>query len=216
MKRFASATICLGLITSVASAQAPESNKYAVCNAIQVTSTTTKVKVPQRATAYCETGNEGGGVQKHCDVTLAPTAADFILDPEVEQYTCAGITGQNACAFIRPGPLVFLSDRSATRSFFTDSERAGLTQIVGQARQEKTYQQTILMPQNFTISAGRQFVIKRLRSADSVRLECTTTAQESIVAAISRPGQNIADRIKFIRIENAEPYDLFVYDVAPR
>jgi hypothetical protein len=209
MRHTISAFIILPILCTSALAQdARSSEKFATCTVVQVTSTIIRTKVPIKAFAGCDTG--GGGL-KSCVATVTATQPNYALDLSDEQYFCTPLNGDNPCAFVRPGPLISLSDRQAQRGFTTNSDRVTMTQTIGQQSVEKTYQETEIQ-KNMTIFVGRQFTVKRLKTADSVRLECRTTAGEDIIAPISGP-TDIGDHLKFIRTDVGEPYDLYTYEV---
>lgn len=214
MKRFPLGLTMMACLSSMAVADPAPSRPgetYATCKVWETTVSYTKTKVPQLASAYCETGNEGGGVRKSCTVDVGPQGTGLVLDKDVAQFTCNRITGDRPCDFVAPGPLVFVSDRLARRTFSTDSERVGLTQYVGQIQLEPNYDQHVVQ-NSFQVRAGRRFTVMRLRSATAVTLDCRTSANEQILAPISAPGQDINDRIKFVKIQPAEPYDFFVFE----
>jgi hypothetical protein len=189
-------------------------DRFAICNVRQQVIEITKVKVAAQASASCDTG--GGGV-KSCQVSVGTTANDYVLDNSDVRNACYKLPdgGDNPCAFVQYGPVVFASESSATQLFITNSGRVTVQLNIGQFKREKTLKSDTITQPDFKLIVGKQFTVRRTNVANStVSLDCQKADGESFTNFI--PGNdNSGGKIKQISVENGGAFDLYVFQVLP-
>ena len=147
-----------------------ESRKFADCDFIQTAEFLKTTPVPFEATAGCETG---GGGTKSCLAGVYPTQPNFRIDPtqsKAPPIGCRKIEGDNPCAFVQAGPVIFNADGTASRTFTTDSDRVLVWATLSQISVEKSYSDK--PAEHLTLYRGNQFSVAVEKTASSARFKC--------------------------------------------
>jgi hypothetical protein len=219
--------ICLGIafvvfaFSGAAWAQAADpsndktgSDRFATCDIRQVITKITRTKVPAQASASCDTG--GGGI-KSCQVSAGATANNYVLDNGDIRNACYKLPdgGDNPCAFVQYGPVVFASDKSAAQSFTTNSGRVTVQLNIGQFEVSQTIESDTVTQADLHLVIGKQFIVKRTNVVNStVSLECTKANGEQFINLV--PGNdNSGGKIKQVSVEGGGAFDLYVFQVSP-
>jgi hypothetical protein len=172
-----------------------DSKKFAQCTAIETVRSTVTTPVSGQAVAGCETG--GGGV-KSCTVGVGPNQADYVLDTTIDRngaWICTKLAGDNPCAFVQAGPIIFNSETSASRTFTTNSDRVLVAQAIPQLKVTATYSDNPQTPK--TLYTDTKFSLAIRKSTYSSRLECTLTTGDQLIYPII-DGKDLSDKIKFV------------------
>ena len=197
--------------TSASTLEASSPEQFAICDVRQVITKETLVKVPAQASGGCDTG---GGGEKSCQVNVGATASNYILDRGDTRNACFKLPdgGDNPCAFVRYGPVVFSSNTAASQTMSTDSGRVSVQLIVGQFQVNTVADESVIQS-NLRLVVGRQFVIKRTKASNStVSLECKKPNGEQFINLI--PGaDHSGGKIKQVSVENGGAFDLYVLQV---
>jgi hypothetical protein len=218
--KFGIAFIC-ATCWSAASAQTADrlvdqtgAGTFATCDVRQVITKTVKTKVAAQASGSCDTG--GGGV-KSCQASVGATAPNYTLDSNDTHNACYKLPdgGDNPCAFVQYGPVIFASERSASQIFTTNSGRVTVQLNVGQFETVQVLDSDTVVQSNLQLITGRQFVVKRTKVANStVSLECKKPNGDQFINLI--PGDdNSGGRIKQVSVENGGAFDLYILQVVP-
>lgn len=180
---------------------------FATCNVWQVTTKTIREKVPATAAASCDTG--GGGV-KGCNVSVGATQPGYTLDNNDTKNACYRLDGDNPCAFVQYGPVIFNSETQASQSFTTNSDRVTLQLSVGQFKKTDVVDSEKIIQPNLRLIVGETLVVKRLKAAASVRLECKKKSGGSFINEVPGP-DNSGGRVKLLQVQTGVAYDLYVF-----
>jgi hypothetical protein len=190
--------------------EALASKKFAQCVTIETTRTVTTSPVPGQAVGGCGTG--GGGL-KSCTADVGPSRDDYVLDttfPNNSAYLCQKLDGDNPCAFVQVQPIIFTSEKSAYRTFTTNSDRVFLTQAIPQLKVTAVYNDEPQTPRTFY--TGTKVSIAIRKSSFSARLECTLTTGDQSIYPISN--KDLSDKIKFVKEDNSDPVlNIFTYQI---
>lgn len=189
-----------------------DSKKFAQCTAIETVRSAVTTPVSGQAVAGCETG---GGGDKHCTVGVGPTQPDYILDTTTDRngaWICTKLAGDNPCAFVQAGPIIFNSDTSASRTFTTNSDRVLVAQAIPQLKVTATYSDSPQAPR--TLYTDTKFSLAIRKSTYSSRFECTLTTGDQLIYPIV-DGKDLSDKIKFVS-ENTDDavLKILTYQVA--
>ncbi len=217
MRRIVISALAISVSGPVALAQpSPEweklaARKYAECVVIETMVSTVTTPVGGQASAGCDTG--GGGV-KSCSVTVGPTRPDYFLDTTIDVNTpwvCVKLNGDNPCAFVRATPILFSSDKQATRTFTTDSDRVALSHSIPRVKRESSY--TFVPQPPRTLYANTSFSVAIKKSASSARFECTLSAGDQEIFPVLDK-KDLSPDIKFVSKTEADPvFDIIKYKV---
>jgi hypothetical protein len=209
--RLRTAAIASALLAFSVTSQA-EAQSFARCDVWQVTTKVVREKVGATASAGCDTG--GGGI-KSCSVNVNASQPNFVLDRNDTRNACSRLDGDNPCAFVQYSPIVFPTDTQANQSFTTNSDRVTVQLIIGQFKVSEVIDSEKITQPGLNLKAGDQFVVKRLRTAQNVRLECKKSDGGSFINQV--PGDdNSGGHIKLVRIEPGGPYDYYVFVVSKK
>lgn len=210
-------TLILLTVSGVAHAQSNDPferlapKKFAECVVVETNRSTTTTPVQGEAVAGCETG--GGGV-KHCSVGVAPNQPDYILNTAIDRngpYSCVKLDGDNPCAFVQPSPIIFNSERSATRTFTTNSDRVLVIQSIPQLKLEQKFEDFPQKPR--WLYTETKFSIAIKKSMFSARLECTLTTGDQVIYPVVE-GKDLSDKIKFVSKNASDPaLEIYTYQV---
>jgi len=216
MKTFLCALAAL-TVSSVAYGETPDpwqrlaAKKFAECVAVETSRSTTTTPVAGEAMGECDTG--GGGV-KSCTLGVGATQPDYVLDTTINKtgpYYCQRLDGDNPCAFVQPGPIVFTSERSASRSFTTNSDRVALVQTIPQLKLQATFQDFPQPPR--TLYTDAKFSVAIKKTMFSARLECTLQTGDQVIYPIDG-NKDLSDKIKFVSENTDDPaLNIFTYQV---
>jgi hypothetical protein len=187
---------------------------FAKCNVRQVIMKVTKEKVVAEASGSCDTG--GGGV-KSCQASVGATTPNYVLDSGDTKNACYKLPdgGDNPCAFVQYGPVIFSSQTAASQIFTTNSGRVTVQLNIGQFAVTQTVDSDTLVQSNLVLVPGRQFTVKRTNASNStVSLECQKSNGDQFINLV--PGNDSSGgKIKQISVENAGAFDLYTMQVLP-
>jgi hypothetical protein len=207
--------VLLAACADGASAQSQPGTVKAIgtCVVIQTNATSVETPLALRAVGSCETAE--GGTQ-NCTAEVVPTGADIILDVTDTDGVpgCLRLAGDDPCAGVQNGPVIFQSPRHATQSFSAASNRVRMTTMV---RQKRVQQITADLPPSARIplNAGRLFDVLRNRSSVAARLECAMADGDQRVFPIVGEA-DISPNIRFVAKNSSEPaFDILTYRVTP-
>jgi hypothetical protein len=207
----------LGVMADHAAAQqpaAPDAGKQiGTCVVILTDVTTTETPTGLQAYGSCTTA---AGGERSCTATVVPTGPDVILDVTNTDSlaSCLPADGDDPCAQIQSGPVMFQSDRQATQTYSAYVGRARMTVAV---RQKQLKQQWHDRPptERFPLVAGRLFDVLKYRSAAAARLQCTMTDGDQRIFPIVGDA-DLSPQIRFVSKNSGEPaYEVLTYRVAP-
>jgi hypothetical protein len=124
------------------------------------------------------------------------------------------LTGEDQCAYVQNGPLIFQSQRRATQSFTAGSARVRMTTTIRQKRLQQTA--TDLPPSaRFPLNAGRWFDVLRNRSSAAARLECSMVDGDQMIFPIVGEA-DLSPNLRFVSKNSSEPtFDVLTYRVMP-
>jgi hypothetical protein len=214
--RYGIAALAIACSTSAWSQTADQSaaSFFAKCNVRQVIMKETRDKVAAQASGSCDTG--GGGV-KSCQAAVSATQGGYVLDSSDTRNACYKLPdgGDNPCAFVQYGPVIFQSDTTASQIFTTNSGRVTVQLNVGQFAVIQTVDSDTIVQSNLVLVPGRQFTVKRTNAANStVSLECQKSNGDQFINLV--PGNdNSGGKIKQVGVENAGAFDLYTMQVVP-
>jgi hypothetical protein len=196
-----------------ASAQSQPGTVIGTCVVIQTNATSVETPLALRAVGSCETAT--GGTQ-NCTAEIVPTGADIILDVTDTDGVpgCLRLAGDDPCAVVQNGPVIFQSPRHATQSFSAASDRVRMTTMI---RQKRVQQITADLPPStrFPLHAGRLFDVLRNRSSVAVRLECAMADGDQRIFPIVGEA-DLSPNISFVAKNSSEPaFDILSYRVTP-
>ena len=181
--------------------------KYAECVVIETMVTSVTTPVGGQASAGCDTG--GGGV-KSCPVNVVPTQPDYVLDTSMDPNTpwvCVKLDGDNPCAFVQATPILFSSERQASRIFTTNSDRVALSQSIRQLRKESSYKNEPQPPRN--LYRETEFTVAIRKVANSARFECTlSNGNQEIFPVLEK--QNLSKDITWVSKVETDPVFNFI------
>jgi hypothetical protein len=199
---------------TVDTASAIRPDRFATCDVRQVITKIVKTKVATTANGSCDTG---GGGEKNCQVNVGATANNYVLDRGDVREVCYKLPdgGDNPCAFVRNGGVVFGSEKSASEIFSTNSGRVTMQLIIGQFDVSQVLDSDNVIQSNLQLFTGKQFGVKRTKLANStVSLECKKPNGDQFVNLI--PGNdNSGGKIKQVSVENGGAFDLYIMEVVP-
>ena len=94
------------------------------CAVVQTVATRTEMPIELRAGGSCETATSGA---RMCTVEVQPTGQDIVLDANDRDAVpqCMGMSGQDPCAYVRNGPLIFQVDDASDTIVPVRYRRAG-------------------------------------------------------------------------------------------
>jgi hypothetical protein len=182
------------------------------CAVVQTSASVIETPIGLRASGSCETALGGTGV---CTAEIVPTSPDNILDgsDNLGEAQCLRLAGDDPCAFVQNGPVIFQSDRHATQTFSAGSHRVRMTAIIRQKKVEQTAADLPPGP-SFPLHPGRLFDVIRNKSSISARLECAMANGDQRIFPIvgdANPSPNIV----FVSKNSADPtFDILTYRVA--
>jgi len=200
--------------THAQSRPAPDAIKaIGTCVAIQTNVTTVESHFDLRAEGSCEAPQ---GDTRTCTAEIVATGPDIILDVNDDGGVpqCLVLTGEDPCAFIENGPLIFQSQTRATQSFNAGSDRVRMTTLIRQKRVQQTA--TDLPPgARFPLNAGQLFDVVRNRSSAAARLECTMADGDQMIFPIVGDA-DLSPNLRFVSKNSSEPaFDILTYRVMP-
>ena len=120
----------LGALADGASAQQPAppdgAKQIGTCVVVLTDVSTTETPTGLQAYGTCTTA-EGG--DRSCTATIVPTGPDVILDVSSTDSlaSCLPADGDDPCAQIQSGPIIFQSERQATQTYSAYVGRARMT-----------------------------------------------------------------------------------------
>lgn len=184
------------------------------CAVVQTVATRTEMPIELRAGGSCETATSGA---RMCTVEVQPTGQDIVLDANDRDAVpqCMGMSGQDPCAYVRNGPLIFQSMTRATQSFRLDTEEQVRMTVV--VRQKRVQQSTADLPPGvkFPLIVGDLFDVRRDRAAIDARLQCTMVDGDDRIFPLvgeADPSSNI----RFVSKNSSEPtFDIWTFRVTP-
>jgi len=185
------------------------------CVAIQTTVTTSETPLGLRAEGSCESPR---GQTQSCIIDVVPTAADTVLDvtDNTAVPQCLALAGNDPCANVQNGPLIFQSQRHATQMFTVGfgSDPLRMTTMVRQKRVQQTIADSPPSAR-FPLNAGRLFDVLRNRSSAATRLECSMTDGDQRIFPIVGE-MDLSPNLRFVSKNSAEPtFDILTYRVVP-
>ena len=184
------------------------------CVAIQTNVTTVETPIGLQAEGSCEASAD----ERHlsCTVEIVPTGPGIILD--VNDNTgvprCDRLSGDDPCASMQNGPLIFQSDRRATQSFSAYTDRVRVTTRVRQLKVQQTF---VDLPPSarFPLVGGRLFDVLRNHSSASARLECSMADGDQRIYPIVGEA-DLSPNIRFVSKNSSEPsFDILTYRPTP-
>jgi hypothetical protein len=208
----------LGSLAAEASAQtkpaAEAPQPIGTCVLIQTDLTTNQLPTGLQAYGSCTT-SEGG--ERSCTAEVVPTAADMILDvTDTDNLaSCQKVEGDDPCAQIQSGPVIFQSDRHATQTYGAYVGRARMTVTV---RQKRVEQQWHDRPpgEPFPLVPGRMFDVLKYRSAAAARLQCKMNDGDQRIFPLAG-NTDLSPQIRFVSKNSTEPaFEVFTYRVTPQ
>jgi len=207
--------VLLAACAEWASAQSQRGTVKAIgtCVVIQTNATSVETPLGLRAAGSCETAE--GGTQ-NCTAEIVPTGADIILDVTDTDSVpgCLRLAGDDPCAVVQNGPVIFQSLRHATQSFSAASNRVRMTTLI---RQKRVQQITADLPPSVPIplNSGRLFDVLRNRSSVAARLECAMADGDQRIFPIVGEA-NLSPNIRFVAKNSSDPaFDILTYRVTP-
>ncbi len=207
----------LGALAEDAPAQQPASPDGAkpigTCVVILTDLTTTEIPTGLQAYGTCTTAQGG---TRSCTAEIVPTGPDVVLDVTNTDSlaSCLSADGDDPCAQIQSGPIIFQSERHATQTYSAYVGRARMTVAI---RQKRLQQQWHDRPptERFPLIAGRMFDVLKYRSAAAARLQCTMTDGDQRIFPIVG-NADLSPQIRFVSKNSAEPaYEVLTYRVTP-
>ena len=214
--RFAAIAL-LGSLANEAPAQtkpAPEMPQpIGTCVVIQTDLATTQLPTGLQAYGSCTTSDGG---ERTCTAEIIPNGADMILDvTDTDNLaSCQKVDGDDPCAQIQSGPVIFQSDRHATQTYGAYVGRARMTVTV---RQKRVEQQWHDRPpgESFPLVPGRMFDVLKYRSAAAARLQCKMTDGDQRILPLAG-NADLSPQIRFVSKNSSEPaFEVFTYRVTP-
>jgi len=211
------ASLALAALVDPARAQSPPTSEavktIGTCVVIQTSVTTVEAPFGLRAEGSCEAPQ---GDARSCTAEIVPTAADIVLDVSDNDGVpqCLILSGNDPCAYIENGPLIFHSQRRATQSFTGGMDRVRMTATIRQKRVQQTA--TDLPPSaRFPLNVGRLFDVLRNRSAAAARLECSMSDGDQRIFPIVGEA-DLSPSLRFVAKNLSEPtFDILTYRVVP-
>jgi len=206
-----------GALADGASAQQPAppdgARQLGTCVVILTDLTTTETPTGLPAYGTCITAD---GSNRSCTATIVPTGPDVILDvTNVDSLaSCLPADGDDPCAQIQSGPIMFQSERHATQTYSAYVGRARMTVAI---RQKRLQQQWHDRPptERFPLIAGRMFDVLMYRSAAAARLQCSMADGDQRIFPIAG-NADLSPQIRFVSKNSAEPaYEVITYRVTP-
>jgi len=211
------AVALLGVLADGASAQQPvpqnAGKQIGTCVVILTDVTTTETPTGLQAYGSCTTADGGS---RSCTATVVPTGPDVILDVTNTDSlaSCLPADGDDPCAQIQSGPVMFQSERQATQTYSAYVGRARMTVAI---RQKRLHQQWNDRPptERFPLIAGQLFDVLKYRSAAAARLQCTMADGDQRIFPVVG-NADLSPQIRFVSKNSAEPaYEVLTYRVAP-
>jgi hypothetical protein len=213
---FASLAVLFALVDQplAQSRPVPETGKsIGTCVVIQTNVTLVETSVDLQTVGSCEAPQHD---TRTCTAELIPTGPDLILDVTDRDGApgCLVLTGDDPCAFVENGPLIFESQRRATQSFNAGSDRVRMTVSVRQKRLQQTA--TDLPPSaRFPLNAGQLFDVLRNRSSAAARLECAMADGDQMIFPIVGDA-DLSPTLRFVSKNSSDPaFDILTYRVMP-
>ena len=183
------------------------------CVVVQTNVTSVETPFDLRAEGSCEAPQ---GDARTCTIEIAATGPDIILDVNDTSGVpqCLILAGEDPCAFVENGPLLFQSQIRATQSFNAGSDRVRMTTAIRQKRVQQTA--TDLPPSaKFPLNAGQLFDVLRNRSSAAARLECAMADGDQLIFPIVGDA-DLSPNIRFVSKNSSEPaFDILTYRVMP-
>lgn len=211
------AIVLLGSLADKALAQtkpaAEAAQPIGSCVVIQTDQTNTQLPTGLQAYGSCTTSDGG---ERTCTAEVVPTAADMILDVTDGSNlpSCQKVDGDDPCAQIQSGPVIFQSERHATQTYSAYVGRARMTVTV---RQKRVEQQWHDRPpgESFPLVPGRMFDVLKYRSAAAARLQCRMTDGDQRILPLAG-NADLSPQIRFVSKNSVEPaFEVFTYRVTP-
>jgi len=213
--RFASLAMLVALVDQAHAQSRPADAIKTIgsCVAIQSKVTTLEMPLELRAEGSCEAPQ---GDTRTCTAEIVATDPDIILDVNDNSGIpqCLILAGEDPCAFVENGPLIFQSQTRATQSFNAGSDRVRMTTSVRQKRVQQTA--TDLPPSaRFPLNAGQLFDVLRNRAAAAARLECAMADGDQMIFPIVGE-TDLSPNLRFVSKNSSEPgFDVLTYRVMP-
>ena len=216
ISRLASLAMLVAFLDQTHAQSRPESDAIRTigsCVAIQTKVTTVETPVGLRASGSCEAPQ---GDTRTCTAEIVPTGPDIVLDTNDNDGIpqCLVLAGDDPCAYVQNGPLIFQSQTRATQSFNAGSDRVRLTTSV---RQKRVQQTAADLPPSarFPLNAGHSFDVLRNRSSVAVRLECAMAGGDQMIFPIVGE-TDLSPNLRFVAKNSSEPaFDILTYRVMP-
>ena len=211
------AFVLLGSVASEAPAQPRSAPKAAqqigTCVVILTDATTTEAPTGLQAYGTCTTAQGG---ERSCTAEIVPTGADVILDVTNTDSlaSCLKVDGDDPCAQVQSGPIIFQSNRHATQTYGAYVGQARMTVAI---RQKRLQQQWHDRPptERFPLIAGRMFDVLVYRSAAAARLQCSMTDGDQRIFPVAG-NADLSPQIRFVSKNSAEPaFEVLTYRVTP-
>jgi hypothetical protein len=214
ISRLASLAMLVAFVDEMHAQPVPDAIKtIGTCVAIQTNVTTVVTPLGLRATGSCEAPQ---GDTRTCTVEIVPSGPDIILDVNDSDGIpqCLVLAGDDPCAYVDNGPLIFQSQTRATQTFNAGSDRVRMTTSVRQKRVQKTA--TDLPPSaRFPLNAGHLFDVLRNRSSVAARLECSMADGDRMIFPIAGEA-DLSPNLRFVSKNSSEPaFDILTYRVMP-
>jgi len=193
---------------------APEAFKtIGSCVAIQTNVTTVESPLDLRAEGSCEAPQAD---TRTCTAEIVATGPGIILDVNDNDGVpqCLILTGDDPCALVENGPLIFQSQTRATQSFNAGSDRVRMTATI---RQKRVQQTAADLPPSarFPLNAGQLFDVLRNRSAAAARLECAMADGDQLIFPIVGEA-DLSPNLRFVAKNSSDPaFDILTYRVMP-
>jgi hypothetical protein len=128
--------------------------------------------------------------------------------------SCLPADGDDPCAQIQSGPIIYQSERQATQTYSAYVGRARMTIALRQKTVHKKWDDRP-PTERFPLIAGRVFDVLKYRSAAAARLQCTMADGDQRIFPIVG-NADPSPRIRFVSKNSAEPaYDILTYRVTP-
>ena len=211
------ALVLLGALADQAPAQQPAppdgAKQIGTCVVILTDVSTTETPTGLQAYGTCTTAQGG---DRSCTAEIVPTGSDLILDVTNTDSlaSCLPADGDDPCAQIQSGPIIFQSERQAIQTYSAYVGRARMTVSI---RQMRLHQQWHDQPpsEQFPLIAGRVFDVLKYRSAAAARLQCTMADGDQRIFPIVGDA-DLSPQIRFVSKNSAEPaYEVLTYRVTP-
>lgn len=206
----------LGALADQAPAQQPASQdakQVGTCVAILTDLATAEAPTGLQAYGTCTTAVGGN---RSCTAEIVPTGPDVILDVTNTDSlaSCLAADGDDPCAQIQSGPIIFQSERHATQTYSAYVGRAHMTVAI---RQKRLQQQWHDQPptERFPLIAGRMFDVLKYRTAAAARLQCTMADGDQRIFPLIGDA-DLSPQIRFVSKNSAEPaFEVLTYRVMP-